>query len=263
MKEKAPRPGFTLRGALPTCLGRKWEITMRLTSTLAPMLLAATVAVAPAAPSFADPTPTRLVVTAQGRADVRPDIATISVGVRTEGATAAAALAQNNTLLAAVLDRLRASGIAERDLQTSGLALGPLFEYNNTTGTRKPAGYEANNGLTVRVRDLAKLGTILDLVVADGANTFNGLTFGLAEPTPAEDAALASAVREARRKADLIATAAGLSVGRIVDITEAGYSPPTPRMLARSDVVMEAAVPIAEGEVSYAASVTITYELAP
>jgi uncharacterized protein YggE len=205
--------------------------------------------------------PARITVTAEGRADVRPDLATITLGVTTRADTAAAALAENSARLSAVLARLRGAGIAERDLQTSGLSLGPQFDYSRDGQAPRLVGYEAGNMLTVRVRALDTLGTILDMAVGDGANTFHGLSFGLAEPGPALDAARADAVAEARRRAGLIAAAAGVRLGAVIEITEGGGHVQPMAMARMSAPMAEASVPVAEGEVSYAASVTIVWAL--
>lgn len=205
--------------------------------------------------------PPRITVTGEGRAEAVPDLAVITIGVTTQADTAAAALAENSTRLSAVLDRLRAAGVADRDLQTSGLSLGPRYDYG---GDRPPRllGYEATNQLAVRVRALDALGAILDAAVADGANTLGGLSFSLADPQGARDAALAAAVAEARRKAAIIAEAAGVRLGPVLSISEqVAYAGPQPMpRMAMADAAP--AVPVAAGEVGYAATVTIVYGIA-
>lgn len=229
-------------------------------ASLAPILAALMLAQAPLA-ALADTPQPRLVVTGEGRSEAAPDIATITLGVTTQADTADAALAENNTRLATVLENLRAAGIADRDLQTSGLSLGPRYDYSREGQAPRVVGYEASNTLTVRVRALDSLGTVLDKAVADGANTFQGLSFGLADPTAALDAARVAAVEEARRKAGLMARAAGVTLGPVLEITEATRMP-EPYMMARGAAAKADSVPVAGGEVSYAAEVTITYALA-
>lgn len=233
-------------------------------SSLVAALLALQLAAVPAfAQGGAEPAATkgRIAVSAEGRIDTPPDMATITMGVTTRGDTAAAALSANSAQLAAVLQRLRAAGIAERDLQTSGLNLGPQMDYSRDGKPPRILGYEASNMLTVRVRDLAALGTILDQAVGDGANAFHGLAFALSDPEPALDAARVRAVHEARRKAEMMAEAAGVKLGRILAISEGGgMADPMPKM--RGGMAMAAeAVPVAGGEVSYAVSVDVTWEL--
>lgn len=237
---------------------------MRLkTVSVLAMGLAAALAVQMAAgPALADTAKPRITVMGEGRVDARPDMATITLGVTTQGDTAAAALAENSTRLAAVLAQLKAAGVAERDLQTSGLNLGPRMDYSRDGEPPKVIGYEVSNQVTVRVRDLAALGGILDKAVGDGANTFQGLSFGLADATGALDAARVNAVTEAARKAAMMAEAAGAKLGPVIEMSETGgMADPVP-MYRRGAVAMAAeAVPVEGGEVTYTVNVTMTWEL--
>lgn len=216
-----------------------------------------------AGPALADDhTPATITVTGEGTVTAAPDLATVSLGVTTQGATAAEAMAANSSALAAVLERVKAAGVEDRDIQTSTLNLNP--NWTSTDGTSAPTitGYVATNLLQVRVRDLAKLGPVLDAAVSDGANTLNGVTFGLQEPDPAMDAARTDAVKAARARAELLTGAAGVSLGRIVSISESGgYAPPMP--MYRMEAALDAApVPVEGGEVGVTAAVTITWEIA-
>ncbi|MDP2083691.1 MAG: SIMPL domain-containing protein [Gemmobacter sp.] len=233
---------------------------MRLkTAKVLAVLLAAHLVVVPA---LAETPDRRISVTGEGRVDAAPDMATITLGVQTQAATAAEALAANTARLAAVLERLKAAGIAERDLQTSGLSLGPQMEYPREGQPPRLVGYEVSNMLTVRVRDLARLGAVLDQAVSDGANTFHGLNFGLSETGAALDAARVKAVQDARRKAEMMAGAAGVKLGAVQEITEAGNMV-DPRPMYRMGAAMDsAAVPVQGGEVSYTVNVTVTWTLA-
>jgi uncharacterized protein YggE len=213
-----------------------------------------------ALPALAD-TPATITVTGRGAVEAVPDMAVLSLGVTTSAVTAAEAMAANSAALKAVIDRLTQAGFAERDVQTSNLSLNPNWEGQGQDGAPlRIASYTASNQVMIRVRDLATLGTVLDAVVTDGANTMNGLSFGLSEPRPAEDAALRAAVEDARAKAELMASAAGVQLGRILSVSEqGGYAPPMP--MFRADAMMAEAVPIAPGEISTQASVTIVWEL--
>lgn len=196
--------------------------------------------------------------TGTGTVQVQPDIATVSIGVNTQGDTAAASLTANSQAVEAVMARLTAEGILATDMQTSNLYLSPNWT-GYDTGTPVIANYMASNMLTVTVRDLSKLGTVLDSAVSDGANTLNGLTFDLADPDPAMDEALKAAVADARAKAELLATAAGMTLGKVVSITDsAAMSQPYPAY----DMAEAAAVPVAGGSLGVKASVTIQYEIA-
>lgn len=163
---------------------------MRLLKTL---LLSATLALPLAQPIWAG----AALVTVTGEATVEavPDMATISLGVTTMGDTAAAAMAANTTALTAVMARLKAAGIDDRDLQTSNLSLNPNWTSDGNNGS-KISGYMASNQLSVRVRALDSLGGVLDAVISDGANTLNGISFDVSSPRPAQDAARKAAVEE-------------------------------------------------------------------
>ncbi|MBC7478505.1 MAG: SIMPL domain-containing protein, partial [Pseudorhodobacter sp.] len=127
-----------------------------------------------------------LTVTGTASVAAAPDLATIQLGVTTNGATAGAAMTANSTALAAVLARLQAAGIEAKDYQTSSLSLNPNW-VNNAAGTGSEInGYIATNLLTVKVRAVDQVGTVLDAVITDGANTLNSLTFGLQNPRPVE-----------------------------------------------------------------------------
>ncbi len=206
----------------------------------------------------------RISVSAEGRVDAAPDIATISLGVVTQGETAAAAMAANTERLAVVLEQLRAGGIAERDLQTSGLSLGPQYQHYRDGAAPRITGYEASNQLTVRVRDLSGLGGVLDKAIGDGANSFNGLSFGLADPQPALDEARVRAVHEARRKAEMMAAAAGQKLGALLSLDESGGGAPQPMYRMRAEAASASAdVPVAGGEVSYSVTVSAIWKLEP
>lgn len=202
-----------------------------------------------------------ITVTGEGSVEAKPDMATVTLGVTTEGATAAEAMAANAVQLGAVLEQLRAAGIEDRDLQTSGLSLNPNWQQPQGEMTPRIVGYLAMNQLTVRVRDLEALGGVLDRSIQDGANTFNGLTFGLADPVPALNEARKRAVADAMARAKLLSGAAGVTLGSVVSITEGGgMGGPVPMFrMAAADAA--SAIPVAAGEISTTASVTMVFEL--
>lgn len=237
----------------------------RLPLLLAPglMALALTTALPVAAQEAPAAAPGTITVTGEGSTEAVPDMATLSIGVTTVGDTAAASLQANSTAMQAVIDRLKAAGLADRDLQTTGLSVNPNWTGYDSSSTSGPtiSGYTAANILTVRIRALEGLGAALDAAVTDGANTLNGLSFGLADPRPAMDGARKAAVADARAKAELLAEAAGVNLGRVMTLTEGGgYGAPVPMYKAEAAL---SAVPVQQGEVSYSASVTIVYEIAP
>ncbi|WEJ98702.1 MAG: SIMPL domain-containing protein [Candidatus Sphingomonas phytovorans] len=219
-------------------------------------------------PASAQVTPTivadgaLLDVTAQGQTSRVPDVATIRAGVVTQGATAALALAENAKRMAGVLDALKRAGVAPRDNRTANVSLSPQYRYADG---QPPVvtGYQASNSVAIRFRDIAKAGTILDALVAQGANQIDGPTLSIDQPEAALDEARADAVKIARARAELYARAAGLSVSRIVSISEAGQndgSSPQPVMFARA-AGMDASTRVVPGETDVTVSVTVRFLL--
>ena len=207
----------------------------------------------------------RIVVEAEGRASAAPDMATITLGVTAEAESAGAAVADMSQAAQEVIDRLAAEGIAARDLQTSALSLSPRWrgEHGSRDAPREIVGYVAETTVTARVRALDSLGGVLDAAVRSGANVFRGLSFGLSEPQPAQDAARRAAVAEALRRAELFAGAAGVSLGPLVRLEEAGGGQPRPMMRAEMAVSDAGPVPVAEGELDVTARVRMVWEIAP
>lgn len=223
------------------------------------LMLSAALAVPSFALSGAALADTALVtVTGEGSVDAVPDMATLSLGVTTQGATATEAMAANSAQLQTVLDRLKTAGIAAGDTQTSNLSLNPNWVGYESGATPTIAGYTANNMLTVRVRAIDTLGSVLDAAITDGANTLNGLTFELAAPRPKLDEARRAAVADAKARATLLVEAAGGRLGKIVSITETSrFVNPQPMFRAEAS-----AVPVAAGQIGLTASVTVVFEIA-
>ncbi|KAF0115389.1 MAG: hypothetical protein FD150_1057 [Rhodobacteraceae bacterium] len=227
---------------------------------LSALFLSAALVLPLTAPVLAEDAPTRTIsVTGTGTIEAAPDMATLMIGVTTQAATAAEALAANTTATDAVIARLTASGIEARDMQTSNLSINPNWTgYDSATPTI--SGYVASNMLTVRVRKLDTTGAVLDAAVTDGANTLNGLTFGLADPEPAYSEARKEAVADARAKAELLATAAGVTLGEVVSIADQGaMTDPAPMY---REAVASAPVPVVGGELGLIANVSVTYAIA-
>ena len=203
-----------------------------------------------------------ITVTGEGVVTAEPDMATVSLGVITNGTTAAEAMAANSVQLGAVLEQLRSSGIEDRDIQTSGLSLNPNWQQPQGELTSRIVGYQAMNQLTVQVRALDRLGAVLDRTIQDGANTFNGLSFGLADPAPAMNEARKRAVADAVARAKLLTGAAGLTLGPVVSISEgSGIGGPVPMFRMAADAASP--VPVAPGQISTTAYVTMVFQLNP
>jgi len=211
------------------------------------------------------PRTSTVTVAGTGTVSAAPDMAEITTGVVTQAPTAAQALAANSQAMERLLQALGTLDIAARDIQTTNISVSPLRRQGRDGQPPEITGYEVTNQVRVKVRDLSRLGRVLDLSVAPGAgpgaNLVHGIHFGRQEPAPLLDEARKRAMADARRKAELYAGAASLRVGRVVAVQEAGAASPRPEMAPR--VMMSAAVPVAPGEQEIQASVTVTFTLEP
>jgi len=205
----------------------------------------------------------RIVVSGRGVVETVPDMATISMGVVSEAKTAGDAMAKNSDALAAVLKQLAEAGIESRDIQTNNLSLSPRWNNGGSMSKAAPEirGFIANNTVSVRVRDLAQLGVVLDAVVQNGANSFHGLSFGLQDMEPAQNEARVAAIKDAMAKAQLYATAAGVELGDVVSISDGAVRSVGPVMM-EADMMRSMAVPVAKGELSVTADVTVVFGIA-
>jgi len=227
------------------------------------LLLAGTLAAAPTlAQTAPEPhiTGTRLDISASGESHRTPDVATVSAGVVTQASNAAKALADNATRMTATIAALRKAGVAERDIQTQSIRLNPQYRYDNG---QPPVltGYQANNTVSVRLRDLAGAGAVLDALVAAGANEINGPTFAVDKPDAALDEARVEALGKARARAELYAKAAGLHVARIVRISETGGEASPVRPMAMMAMAKRDSTPVAVGEETLGVTLQVTFEL--
>lgn len=237
------------------------------TAVMAVMALALPLAAAPAAAQAAPAADaafaaTTLNLSAYGEAKVAPDMATISFGVTTQAATAQEAMRENTARMTQVVAALHRQGIAEREIQTSGINLNPQYRYEDNQPP-KLVGYQAANQVTVTVNDLARLGPSVDAVVAAGSNQINGVSFGLKDPTAAENEARTKAVRALQAKSALYAQATGLKVKRLVQLNEGtSYAPPPMPMvrMAMAEAAMDK-TSVSPGELSVRVDITGTYEL--
>jgi uncharacterized protein len=231
-------------------------------------LVALSMALAASGASAQDAKPREpvITVTGEGRSETAPDLAIIEIGVVKDAKTAREALDANNKAMADVLSSLKEAGIAERDLQTSGFTINPQYNYpQSSTGENPPpvlVGFQVANTLSLRVRDLGKLGEILDKAVTLGANQGGGIRFTNDKPEAALSEARKKAVANAMAKAKELTDAAGIGLGRVLEISETAYRPePVPMMRAMAKDFAAEAVPIAAGESSYSVTVNMTFAL--
>ncbi|AZO28937.1 SIMPL domain-containing protein [Mesorhizobium sp. M1B.F.Ca.ET.045.04.1.1] len=235
-----------------------------MTRHLLPVALAAAIAF-PALASAADtPPPPRIVVSGEGEATVAPDIAMLTLSVMREAKTARAALDANNDAMAAVIAAMKSAGIADRDLQTAGIQINPRYNYTNMADGSQEAelvAYQVTNTLSVRVRDVDKTGDILDKAVSLGVNQGGGIAFTNDDPKATIVEARKKAVADAIAKAKTLAEAAGVSLGRVIEITDQNVATVPMPMNAKAFDAARAAVPVQAGENSYSVQVTVTFEL--
>jgi uncharacterized protein YggE len=229
-----------------------------------PQIPAALLLCALAAPVAAQDTGTdaALTVSGTGEVAVAPDMARISLGVLAQAETAADAVRAMSADMEKVLASLTAAGIDAKDVQTGALRVDVQQTYDEATQSARVTGYTAVTDVNVNVMDLATLGQTLDAVVQDGANQMNGLSFDLKDRKPALDEARRAAVADAMDKAQLYAQAAAVTLGPITMLTEGGNIGTPPQPLMRMAMDSAEKVPVAAGQITIDANVTITYGLA-
>jgi uncharacterized protein YggE len=201
-------------------------------------------------------------ITMSGTGTVKgpPDMAEITAGVTSQAPTAAAALAANTAAMNRVFAALEKQGIARRNIQTSNFSVSPNYASRVPNEQPRLTGYQVSNQLHIVLDDVTKVGTALDALVAAGSNQMHGLNFSIKEPAPLLAKARAEAVADARLRAQQYAAAAGVTLGPVQSISESGGEPPRPmyRMMA---MAQDSAVPVATGEESVTANVTVVWEI--
>jgi uncharacterized protein YggE len=239
--------------------------------SIRPLLLALTLALGgtmtahaqTATPGYAVPADgTLLNIAAQAEARHAPDVATLSAGVVTQASDSAAAMRQNAEQMTKVLAAVRAAGIADKDVQTSGINLSPQYKYVENQAPQI-LGYQASNSVNLKVRDIAKLGKVLDALAAQGANQINGPTFEIDDPEPLYDQARVDALKKAQSRAQTYAKSLGLRVRRIVSISEGsgGGVRPMPMMRTMAMKAEMDSTPVATGESSVSVNLDVVFEL--
>lgn len=241
-------------------------------TALAVFCSAAILAFSLLAPARADDERPYRVLSLSGTGEVkaRPDTASITSGVISNAKTAQAALAANSAAMNSLFAELRAAGIADRDLQTSNFNIAPQYRpydpKNPVPQHERIIGYQVSNGVTVRVRDLDRLGRLIDQMTAAGANRMNGISFYVDKTENLLDEARRKAMADVRRKADLYADGFGVKLKRVLTISE-NVSQHGPRpmraegLMAMSDGASRKAAPVAAGEQSLSIRLSVTWEL--
>ncbi|MBA3516348.1 MAG: SIMPL domain-containing protein [Rhizobiales bacterium] len=210
-----------------------------------------------------------LSVVGEGVVRGRPDLALINLGVVNDARAAGEALAANNEAMRRLIEALRAEGLESRDLQTSNFSVEPIYsqpppDYQHTVPFEpKILGYRIRNELTLRIRDLTRVGALLDRSITLGANSVSGPIFTVADPSDLEDQARRAAVRDAMDKGQLYAEAAAIPLGAIARIEErpVGFSPPVPMGAMAREMAADSAVPIEAGELTFRAEIYVSWRL--
>ena len=205
-------------------------------------------------------------VTGEGKVNATPDIAYVNLGVTTEHKDAAVALSNNTAAMDKIISAIKAAGVAAEDMQTTGYSIYPKYNYIRETGESEIVGYTVNNSVRVTIRDISKVGKILDTASKNGANNSGGITFGLSDYDKYYNEALKKAVQSAKKKAEVLASAVGVSIGTPVNISEgANYNPGyiTVRYAEKEMLdggLAQAPVPIQAGTFEVVANVSLVYE---
>jgi uncharacterized protein len=211
-----------------------------------------------AAPAIAQVPPPAISVTGEATVSVPPDQAQIDGGVTSDAKTAREASDANNAAMGKVLLALKGAGIEEKDTQTSRLSLQPQYAQNRT-GTSPITGYRASNRVTIRLRDVTKVANVIDVLVGAGANDIGGINFTVSQPSKHLDEAREKAVADARRKAEIFARAAGVTLGEPLSISEEGA--PAPLFRGKMAAPMAAGAAVAQGEETLSVTVGVSWAI--
>jgi uncharacterized protein len=209
--------------------------------------------------------PAAITVSGEAHLSVPPDLAEVDGGVTSEAKTAREASEANNAAMSKVLQALKAAGIAEKDVQTSRLSLQPQYANQNKPGPNVVVGYRASNRVGIRVHDVSKVAGVIDTLVGAGANEIGGINFMVSEASKLLDDARTEAIADARRKAEIYAKAAGVTLGAPIDISEGGggMAPMPLRRMGRMAVGMATSVPVAQGEDTLQVTVNVSWAIKP
>ncbi|WP_291855686.1 SIMPL domain-containing protein [Bradyrhizobium sp.] len=228
-------------------------------SALFPAVAAVTLSAAPL-PAQTVPPPA-ISVTGEATVSLPPDQAQIDGGVTSDGRTAREASDANNAAMGKVLQALKGAGIEEKDYQTSRLSLQPQYANSSKVSERAGiVGFRASNRVTVKIRDVAKVANVIDVLVGAGANEIGGIAFTVTQASKVLDEAREKAIADARRKAEIYARAAGVTLGEPISISEEGA--PAPLLRGRMAASMAAgAPPVAQGEETLSVTVSISWTI--
>ena len=217
-----------------------------------------------AAPARAQAPPARVVVSGEGKVNVIPDLAQVRSGVTTNAKNVKEAVESNSRIMAAIITALTEGGIAQKDIQTAQFSIQPVYSSQDQHSESKLTAYRVSNQVIAKIRHIDKLGDVLERLAAAGATDVWNIDFMVSDPSKALDEARETAIADARRKAEVFARAAGVTLGRVVTIEEEGAAAEPLSMRNRPMAAARdaAAVPIASGENTVRAVVTVGFDLA-
>jgi uncharacterized protein YggE len=234
---------------------------IKLTGLFALYLLSSLAALTPALAADDEPQKRTISLNGTGTVKLAPDIINISTGVESDAAVAKDALAKNTAAMTKVVAELKQSGIEPRDIQTANFSVEPRYDNSDEDKAPKLVGYRVTNSVFITVRDISKLGEVLDKIVSLGANSIGGISFGVANREAVENEARKLAMADAIAKAKLFAEAAGAELGEVMTISEQGGYQPYFEKRAAAPMAASAPVPIEAGTESVSMQVSVTWEL--
>jgi hypothetical protein len=205
--------------------------------------------------------PPAISVTGEATVSVPPDQARIDGGVTSDAKTAREASDANNAAMGKVLLALKGAGIEEKDYQTSRLSLQPQYATSSKVAERAVGivSFRATNRVTVKIRDVTKVANVIDVLVGAGANEIGGINFTVTQPSKVLDEAREKAIADARRKAEIYAKAAGVTLGEPISISEEGA--PVPVFRGKVAAPMAAGAPVAQGEEMLSVTVSVSWAI--
>ncbi|MEJ1160438.1 SIMPL domain-containing protein [Prosthecomicrobium sp. N25] len=232
-----------------------------LATALAAVMLTGVLALRVQPAEAAEPVSPSLTITGRGEVTAVPDVVRFTIGVATEARTAGEALAENSKAVSAVVAEAEALGIDKRKISTARLLVQPVYASRKVNGreVQEVSGYAVTNALSLEISPVAKAGSVIDRLVGKGANTIDSIAFEVSDADARLDEARTSAVKAARARAELYAAAAGVRLGRVLEIRETSREMPMPRM--RPMASKAAAPPIEAGEATLGAEVDVTFEI--
>ena len=203
-----------------------------------------------------------ITVPGEGRVSIRPDLAELRVGISLTEETVQGARTAGAVALQGVLSRLRTLGVKSGDIQTSIISMTPAYVYSNNRNPSRLIGYALTNTVSVTIRDLERVGDVIDGALTSGATTLDNVAFRVANPVPAQRQARELAVADARARAETLAAAAGVQLGGVASISEGGAQTPfAPHLAMRTMAAADESTPVEAGMNEISVGVTVTFTI--